>query len=120
VKSVKNITDIWCGGHASFVKDTAGVVRVFGGNEFGGLGLGDNKTRLRPTENPQLAGMKIFAGGNHILIVDERSTKIYSCGYNSHGMKKKFNICYIYFKFIVHYLIFYFLNFRSIRAWKYD
>lgn len=57
---------------------------VFGDNDFGELGLGDNENRNIPTQTPNLKAKQISAGTAHTVLIDLKDD-VWSFGSNEYG-----------------------------------
>ena len=74
-----------CGYSHSLFLDRSGCVWVCGNNEYGQLGLSDNKNRFQPCKNLYLSEIEfISAGEYHSLFLDAEGG-VWSCGYNEYG-----------------------------------
>ena len=62
-------------------------VYTFGQNNYGELGLNDNKERLVPTIVNACENLNVVAvaAGNELTIILTDSGEVYSCGFNENG-----------------------------------
>lgn len=86
VSNLENISQIAAGRNFSLAKTKSGDVYVWGGNDWGQLGMGKDETRIdTPTNNAQLMHIKkIAASNNHVLAVSENG-HVFSFGSNFSG-----------------------------------
>jgi alpha-tubulin suppressor-like RCC1 family protein len=61
-----------------------GKVYVFGGNEYGQLGLGDNQNRIIPTLLGNIKAKSISCGDSHTMIIN-LDNNVWSFGLNGYG-----------------------------------
>jgi alpha-tubulin suppressor-like RCC1 family protein len=80
------IKNIFCGEYHNIILNENNEIYVCGYNEYGQLGLGDNKNRNTYTKLEHNFGKikNIYCGGFHNIILNENN-ELYVCGNNSYG-----------------------------------
>jgi alpha-tubulin suppressor-like RCC1 family protein len=83
VKPFNNIVRVYCCENSSYIVDSSKRVFVFGNNQCGLLGLGAKKAKniKYPTLNPELEGMDLYPGYNHVFAVNARG-EVFGFGNN--------------------------------------
>ena len=77
---------IVCGNRHNIILTENNELYVCGYNDYGQLGLGDNKNRNTHTKLEHNFGIikNIYCGGFHNIILNENN-EIFVCGYNHYG-----------------------------------
>lgn len=90
-KTDTQIVQVYAGEVTSFALDIRGRILAWGNNDFGQLGTEDGQNKLIPTsiteepdESDDVKIVKISAGSNHTIVIDEEAT-VYTWGSNEFG-----------------------------------
>lgn len=85
IESLNNevVEQIVCDEKSTYFLTSSNTVYSCGGNEFGQLGLGDNRDRSIPTKIERLNDIKQVLTTFNIVFLLRNNGELYGCGYNS-------------------------------------
>ena len=84
IRNIPEIKRIECGDNHSMCIDVNNNLWLFGGNNYGQLGLSDYENRYKPIKHPTLPNIMDISSRGYSTFIKTLDHKIFAFGYNEH------------------------------------